>query len=306
MKCISKLSRLPITVQNLQKTGIGRVVNSLRKYEGIIGESAKSLVIQWKNVVKIEESENFYQKDDNSDEEHQDISNSNDNEELQINQSITSSVASTSYYNNNYSHGSDLNDEQNCDSSGHESSHRHHDKSKYKKSKKDKDSKKDRDSKKDKDSKKRKESISTSTDDQGNEHVSKKAKKEHKYESIKPKKEVEKCEIPSTSNHENHNSSEENIKKDKKSSHSDKKKDKHRSSHKSESKTHKDKHESKTSHNDKSSDKSDSKKKIKENIKEEPKPSTSTTPSSSKCSGHILYKSACLLFFVYLFNNTVI
>jgi len=212
MKCISKLSRLPITVQNLQKTGIGRVVNSLRKYEGNLGESAKSLVIQWKNVVKIEESENFYQKDENSDEEHQDISSSNENEELQINQSITSSVATTSYY-NNYNNEPDLKSVNIDDSSDHDSSHRrHHDKSKYKKSKKDKDRHKERD--KDK----RKPSISTSTDDQGDEHVSKKIKKEHhKHESVK-------YEIATTSHHKNHYNTEDNIKKDKKSSHSDKKK----------------------------------------------------------------------------------
>jgi len=265
MKCISKLSRLPITVQNLQKTGIGRVVNSLRKYEGNLGESAKSLVIQWKNVVKIEESENFYQKDENSDDEHQDISSSNENEELQINQTITSSVASTSYY-NNYNNEPDLKSVNIDDSSDHDSSHhRHHDKSKYKKSKKDKDRHKERD--KDK----RKQSISTSTDDQGDEHVSKKIKKEHhKHESVK-------YEIATTSHHKNHYNTEDNIKKDKKSSHSDKKKDKPKSSHKSESKSHKDKYESKTGHKDKN----DSKKRTKDKIIEEYKPSTSTTCSSS-------------------------
>lgn len=263
MKCIMKLSRLPITVQNLQKTGIGRVVNGLRKYDGNIGESAKCLVIQWKNVVKIEESENFYQRDENSDEEHQDISLTNDNEELQINQNIISSVASTSYYNNNDNkiNEPELNNVNNDNLNDHEPSHhRHHDKSKYKKTKKEKDSKK------------RKESISTSTDDQGEVQVSKKVKKYHKYES---KTELEKSDIKSSHRDKDINS-EEIIKKDKKNSHSDKKKDKH----KSESKSHKDKHESKSGHKDKS----DSKKKNREKNKEESKPSTSATSSTTTSS----------------------
>ncbi|XP_025408380.1 transcription elongation factor B polypeptide 3-like isoform X2 [Sipha flava] len=266
MRYILKLSRLHITVQNLQKTGIGRVVNSLRKYDGDIGESAKSLVIQWKNVVKIEESENFYQRDENSDEENQELSSTNDNEELQINQSITSSVASTSYYGN----APEISDGNNGNSDDHVSSHhRHHDKSKYKKSKKDKESKK------------RKESISNTTDDQEEGHTSKKLKKDHKYESVKNKKESEKNEITTTSRRDNTNHSEENIKKDKKSSHSDKKRDKHRTSHKSESKSHKHKKDYKSSHKDKSNLKKRSKDKTSDKPKEEYKPSTSSTQSTN-------------------------
>ncbi|KAF0753531.1 transcription elongation factor B polypeptide 3-like isoform X1 [Aphis craccivora] len=82
MKCMYKLSRLPITFQNLETTGIGRVVNNLRKYKGSIGESAKTLIIQWKTVVKIEETENFYKRDDNSDEENLEVSSPRDNEEF--------------------------------------------------------------------------------------------------------------------------------------------------------------------------------------------------------------------------------
>lgn len=254
MSCITKLSRLPITVQNLQNTGIGRVVNNLRKYEGNIGESAKTLVIQWKNVVKIEETENFYRTDDNSDDEHlDDVSSPKDNEEF-INEP-------------------EIINKSNDDSSEHESSHqKHHEKSKHKKSKKDKSSKK------------RKESYSTSTDDQGDGYVSKKAKKDYKYENVKVKTEIEKYEnmqnVATTSHRENNNGYAESTKKEKKSSHSDKKKDKHKSSHKSESKSHshKDKNESKSSGH---RDKSDSKKNTKDKVKEESKPSTSTNITSS-------------------------
>jgi len=255
MKCIYKLSRLPITVQNLQTTGIGRVVNNLRKYEGSIGESAKTLVIQWKNVVKIEETENFYNRDDNSDEENHEVSSPKDNEEFINEPEIINPI--------------------NDDSSDHESSHqRYHEKSKHKKGKKDKESKK------------RKESYSNSTDEQGDGYVSKKVKKDHKYESVKIKTDLDKCEIThkvaTTAHRENSNGHEESIKKEKKSSHSDKKKDKHKSSHKSESKSHshKDKNESKSGHRDKS----DSKKNTKDKIKEESMPSTSTNHSSSSNS----------------------
>lgn len=283
MKILSKLSRLPITVQNLQKTGIGRVVNGLRKYEGDIGESAKSLVLKWKNVVQIEESENIYQKEENSDEEeHQDVSSTVDGDGLQINQSITSNVASTSHYNNNYSNEPELSEEKNHDSGDRESSHhRHHEKSKYKKSKKDRDSKK------------HKSSTSTS-EDQTNGHISKKVKKDHKHESGKNINDLEKPVIPINSHHKNHHS-EENIKKDKKSSHSDKKKDKHKSTYKSESKSNKDKHESKTGHKDKS----DSKKKTVDKIKEENKPSTSATCGASSSSKFVfLCVQICLLYFL--------
>jgi len=266
MKCITKLSRLPITVQNLQNTGIGRVVNNLRKYDGNIGESAKSLVIQWKNVVKIEETENFYKRDDNSDEEHHDVSSPKDNEEFINEPEVINTI--------------------NDDSSDHESSHhRHHEKSKHKKSKKDKDNKK------------RKESYSNSTDEQGDGHISKKVKKDYKYENVKIKTEPERCEtvqhIATTSYREHINGYEESTKKEKKSSHSNKKKDKHKSSHKSESKSHshRDKHESKSGHKDKS----DSKKNTKDKTKEESKPSTSTNHSThSSNSSNKTFEEALL------------
>lgn len=268
MCSITKLSKLPISVQNLQKTGIGRVVNSLRKYDGDLGEAAKVLVIKWKNVVKKEESENLYQRVENSDEEPHDVSSTTDG--LQINQSIISNVASTSYYNNSKNIEPESSEENNVDSSEHESSrHRHHEKSKSKKSKKDKDGKK------------RKESYAVSTDDQEEASVSKKVKNEFKCESVKIKKEAEEIgEVSETSRRVNSSSSEEYVKKDKKSSHSDKKNDKHRSTHKSESKySYKEKsQESKSSHKDRS----EPKKNRKDKTKVEEEPSTSSSCSNSK------------------------
>ena len=56
MHCISKLYRLPITVQHLRDTGVGRTVNSLRKFDGGVGDAAKALVAKWKTMVANEDS----------------------------------------------------------------------------------------------------------------------------------------------------------------------------------------------------------------------------------------------------------
>ncbi|XP_058117763.1 transcription elongation factor B polypeptide 3 [Anopheles ziemanni] len=55
--CIGKLYKLPISVRHLQETGIGRTVNSLRKYDGEVGVAAKALVTKWKAMVAAEESD---------------------------------------------------------------------------------------------------------------------------------------------------------------------------------------------------------------------------------------------------------
>lgn len=57
LHCIGKLYRLPVSVQHLQETGIGRTVNGLRKYDGEVGVAAKALVSKWKSMVAAEESE---------------------------------------------------------------------------------------------------------------------------------------------------------------------------------------------------------------------------------------------------------
>ncbi|XP_050541713.1 transcription elongation factor B polypeptide 3 isoform X2 [Daktulosphaira vitifoliae] len=265
MYCITKLTRLPIRVQNLQKTGIGRVVNSLRKYDGNIGEAAKSLVIKWKNIVKIEESENFYQRDDNSEDEHHEVSSTNDNEELQINQSITSSVASTSYYNKNPE--PEIPIETNSNDSDQElpRQHHHHDKSKYKKSKKEKDGKK------------RKEYDSSLTEEHNESNSSKKVKREHKSDKHDSKKHKSHSGVNENVNKElsskySDKNMESHVKKEKKRSHSDTKKDKH----KSVSKHYNEKQETKSSHKDKNESKKYEKEKT-----SELQPSTSKSSNNS-------------------------
>uniref|UniRef100_T2MCW9 Transcription elongation factor B polypeptide 3 n=1 Tax=Hydra vulgaris TaxID=6087 RepID=T2MCW9_HYDVU len=51
LKILKKLGEIPVDVNVLRETGIGKTVNSLRKCEGPIGEQAKALVIQWRDNV---------------------------------------------------------------------------------------------------------------------------------------------------------------------------------------------------------------------------------------------------------------
>ncbi|TGZ47471.1 uncharacterized protein Eloa isoform X1 [Temnothorax longispinosus] len=61
---ISKLYKLPVTVQHLQQTGVGRTVNGLRKYDGTVGDAAKSLVYKWKNMVADDKDDSSDREDD--------------------------------------------------------------------------------------------------------------------------------------------------------------------------------------------------------------------------------------------------
>ena len=51
LRCIQRLFVLPVTVQHLQETGIGRSVNSLRKYGGEVADASKALIAKWKAMV---------------------------------------------------------------------------------------------------------------------------------------------------------------------------------------------------------------------------------------------------------------
>ncbi|XP_012283397.1 transcription elongation factor B polypeptide 3 [Orussus abietinus] len=64
MHCISKLYNLPVTVQHLQVTGVGRTVNALRKYDGDVGEASKALVAKWKSMVADEDSSEADEEDE--------------------------------------------------------------------------------------------------------------------------------------------------------------------------------------------------------------------------------------------------
>ncbi|XP_078536933.1 elongin-A [Lissotriton helveticus] len=56
-KSLKRLAELPITVDILVETGVGKTVNSLRKHE-LVGEFAKSLVARWKKLVPQEADRN--------------------------------------------------------------------------------------------------------------------------------------------------------------------------------------------------------------------------------------------------------
>ncbi|XP_012860736.1 elongin-A [Echinops telfairi] len=55
LKYLKKLSTLPITVDILAETGVGKTVNSLRKHDHV-GSFARDLVAQWKKLVPMERS----------------------------------------------------------------------------------------------------------------------------------------------------------------------------------------------------------------------------------------------------------
>ncbi|KAL1123590.1 hypothetical protein AAG570_002666 [Ranatra chinensis] len=57
MRCIKRLYVMPILVEHLQETGVGRSVNALRKYSGEVGDAAKALVAKWKAMVAAQEEE---------------------------------------------------------------------------------------------------------------------------------------------------------------------------------------------------------------------------------------------------------
>lgn len=57
LRCIEKLYHLPVTVQLLQDTGVGRTVNALRKGEGEVATAARTVIAKWKRMVTDEEEQ---------------------------------------------------------------------------------------------------------------------------------------------------------------------------------------------------------------------------------------------------------
>uniref|UniRef100_A0A1L8DH63 Putative rna polymerase ii transcription elongation factor elongin/siii subunit elongin a n=1 Tax=Nyssomyia neivai TaxID=330878 RepID=A0A1L8DH63_9DIPT len=58
LHCIEKLYKLPVTIEHLQETGVGKTVNNLRKEEGEVKVAARALVAKWKAMVAQAELEN--------------------------------------------------------------------------------------------------------------------------------------------------------------------------------------------------------------------------------------------------------
>ena len=60
LHCLAKLDRVPMTIEILQETGVGRVVNQLKKSiepESQVAEEAKNIVKKWKEIVSNQEEE---------------------------------------------------------------------------------------------------------------------------------------------------------------------------------------------------------------------------------------------------------
>ncbi|RZC34468.1 transcription elongation factor B polypeptide 3 [Asbolus verrucosus] len=69
---LERLYKLPIKVVHLEQTGVGRTVNGLRKLGGEVGDSAKSLVAKWKEMVVGEQEQEEEEEDDDEDEDEED------------------------------------------------------------------------------------------------------------------------------------------------------------------------------------------------------------------------------------------
>ena len=60
LHCLAKLDRVPMTIEILQETGVGRIVNQLKKStdpDSQIADEAKNIVRKWKDIVQSQEEE---------------------------------------------------------------------------------------------------------------------------------------------------------------------------------------------------------------------------------------------------------
>ncbi|XP_011159769.1 transcription elongation factor B polypeptide 3 [Solenopsis invicta] len=100
---ISKLYKLPVTVQHLQQTGVGRTVNSFRKYNGTVGDAAKSLVCKWKTMV-VDDTDDSSDREDEDEtcvidahENHTDIPESPKPEDIEEDDSSSNQSSESKY-----------------------------------------------------------------------------------------------------------------------------------------------------------------------------------------------------------------
>ena len=69
LHCLNKLAKLPIGIQHLQETGIGKTVNGMRKSEGPVGDEARLLVNKWKAMVAAEDTKSESENEAHEEEE---------------------------------------------------------------------------------------------------------------------------------------------------------------------------------------------------------------------------------------------
>nr|SVE85712.1 EOG090X0BTZ [Daphnia pulicaria] len=77
LHCLNKLTKLPIGVEHLQATGIGRTINGMRKADGAVGEEARSLVNKWKEMVAAEDKSDSDQQEEDA--SHHQLETTSDN-----------------------------------------------------------------------------------------------------------------------------------------------------------------------------------------------------------------------------------
>uniref|UniRef100_A0A1B0GP13 Uncharacterized protein n=1 Tax=Phlebotomus papatasi TaxID=29031 RepID=A0A1B0GP13_PHLPP len=157
LHCIEKLYKLPITLEHLEETGIGKTVNNLRKEEGEVKVAARALVAKWKAMVAQAEiernaaAEDTPRRDSSSDHEQEESQEDNDNVSPQVVSSHVEKEKSEG------SSSSSKKEHHSRDSSkSHKRSHHHREKShsdshshksNHKKEKRDRDREKHRDKK---------------------------------------------------------------------------------------------------------------------------------------------------------------
>ncbi|KAH8292014.1 hypothetical protein KR054_003481 [Drosophila jambulina] len=214
--CMNKLFNLPIKFEHLQETGIGKTVNALRKFNGEVGQSAKTLITKWKAMVTAEEgsstevpvatssqeedsgkSNGRRSSDEDLDQENKGNSNSSSGEERQASEhrsrqeerSDKSSKQERSGSSKGHSKGS-------SDSSRKHKSSRH-------------DKSKERDKVKDKEGHKEKKSNGEHKSRDSSQSISNKSSKSdgHKSEHSKSKHEKEKLHKDKSSKHHKSSSS---------------------------------------------------------------------------------------------------
>lgn len=93
LSVLEKLDKLPVSLDHLQETGIGKTVNGYRKYDDPVGKKAKSIVNKWKGLVQaaIAEEESSQRNCNSPIKEseklsHENVSNLPSNVSLELNQ----------------------------------------------------------------------------------------------------------------------------------------------------------------------------------------------------------------------------
>ncbi|XP_073815529.1 transcription elongation factor elongin A [Musca autumnalis] len=280
LHCINKLYKLPIKVEHLQETGVGKTVNSLRKFNGEIGVAAKSLVTKWKAMVAAEEEpmDTTPQTYDNESQHH----NDNDEPDPSPNNNMNEDHNSHSSRHSSHSHEKDKHkDRSHSSSSNNNTPHKESSKHASSSSKHHKSSSSNRD----KESHHHKSSSSSSSskdrEKEKGEHKSKDKHKDKHQEkerenSEKRKEEKHKSEKETkleSTNHKDNSSSSSKDKTEEKHSHKSSSKDRDGTNEKEKHKDRSEKHH-----------KSSSKDKHKDKNKEKSKESSSSSKDKHKAS----------------------